>query len=65
MPDPDTDLTSAQLAARLQVNVESIRRWAAAGRIPHMSLPGGRLRFNLTDVRQALAAKPDNIEATP
>jgi excisionase family DNA binding protein len=43
-------LTSGDVAARLGVSSETIRRWAVQGLIPHMRTPKGHLRFTDSDV---------------
>lgn len=45
MADDTPMLTTEQVARRLNVNAETIRRWAAAGKLAAVTLPSGRLRF--------------------
>ncbi len=50
-----TDLIKAKdLAEKLQVNIETVRRWTRAGTIPHIKL-GASKRYNLERVLAALA----------
>lgn len=48
-------LTTEQVARRLNVNAETIRRWVKAERLPAVTLPSGRLRFR-PEVVDALIA---------
>ena len=52
-PDYDDDevLTVANAAELFGVSVETIRRWADAGRLPSFRTLGGRRRFRWADVR--------------
>lgn len=52
---PPPMLTTKQVARRLNVDDETIRRWAAAGKLPAVTLPSGRLRFR-PEVVDALIA---------
>lgn len=54
-------LTTEQLADRLQVSVEHIRRMTAAGQLPHLRLGPRRVRYELPAVLDALrvAREPD------
>jgi excisionase family DNA binding protein len=47
-------LTAPQVAVRLNVSEQTVRRWAASGRLPAARLPGGRLRFAPADVDKLL-----------
>lgn len=53
MPNPDL-LTPAKAGALLGVSDETMRRWAAAGKIRHVRLPSGKIRFHRDDVTAAL-----------
>jgi excisionase family DNA binding protein len=58
MPD---EYVSAPAAARLlQISDETIRRWAATGRIRYLRMPSGQLRF----LRADLDAIMEPIEPT-
>lgn len=51
MPEPATpDLSCREAADRLGVTRETVRRWALAGKIRHVRLPSGTLRFRSGDV---------------
>lgn len=39
------DLTSEDMANRLQVHIDTVRRWARENRIQYYRLPGGSYRF--------------------
>ena len=41
-------LTSREVAARYNVNVKTVARWAADGKIPHFRTPGGHIRVRET-----------------
>ena len=47
-------LTADELAVRLKVKPETIRRWARAGIIPFMKLSAKIIRFDALTVQQAL-----------
>lgn len=53
-------ITAAELAAILQVPISTCWRWARAGQVPCVRLPGGRrmVRFDLAAVEAALEAGP-------
>lgn len=40
-----TFLTSAEVAKRLRVHVETVRRWARSGLLTPVRTPGGQMRF--------------------
>jgi excisionase family DNA binding protein len=49
------ELLSAPAAARLLgVSDETLRRWAADGRIRHIRMPSGQLRFRPADIAAIL-----------
>ena len=50
--------TAAQIGARLAVSARTVRRWAAAGRIPAVRLNRRDLRFHWPTVEQVLTGKP-------
>jgi excisionase family DNA binding protein len=55
----DELLTSAQVAAEYQVNIETVRRWAREGQLPTAILtPGGHRRFRRSDVEALLTPGP-------
>ena len=43
-------LTTSAVAELLQVSDETVRRYAEAGRIRHIRLPSGQLRFLPADI---------------
>lgn len=53
---PPEILTSDELAARLRVNTETIRRLTRKGEIPFMRL-GGEYRYDWAAVLQAIQSK--------
>ncbi len=55
-------LTAGQLAKLLQISESSVHRLRRQGRIPAVMLTPRLIRFNLRDVRAALAAQHDNGE---
>jgi excisionase family DNA binding protein len=59
---PDDLLTSTEVAARLGVSDETVRRWADTRRITHIRFPSGQLRFRPEDVDAIL--RPVEPEAS-
>jgi excisionase family DNA binding protein len=55
-------LTAGQLAKMLQISESSVHRLRRQGRIPAVMLTPRLIRFNLRDVRAALAAAKDEGE---
>jgi excisionase family DNA binding protein len=52
---PERLLTTAEIAAALHVNAQTVQRWVRAGRIrPTATTPGGQYRFRLDDVLEQL-----------
>jgi excisionase family DNA binding protein len=48
---PNTELlTAQQVAKRLSVHVESVRRWTRTGDLAAVRLPSGRYRYRSEDV---------------
>lgn len=48
---PNTELlTAQQVAERLAVHVESVRRWTRQGDLAAVRLPSGRYRYRAEDV---------------
>lgn len=43
-------LTAQQVAERLSVHPESVRRWTREGRLVAIALPSGRKRYRVEDV---------------
>lgn len=55
----DTDLlTAPQVAEALQVSDETVRRWAADGRLPSIVLPSGKRRYRRADIDAILSPEP-------
>lgn len=49
-----TLLTAPQVAKRLDVSDETVRRWVKKGQIPHIKLPSGHTRFREEDIAELL-----------
>lgn len=49
-----TDLATGAAAAVLGVSDETLRRWADQGKVRHIRLPSGRLRFRRDDLEAML-----------
>ena len=49
-------LTCAQVADEVGVSTRTVMRWVAAGDLPAVRLPGGRLRVAQADLAARLAA---------
>lgn len=55
-----TLLTADELAGRLSVQPETIRKWSRTGRIPRVELSRKVIRYNLADVLATLeSARPN------
>jgi excisionase family DNA binding protein len=53
---PNTELLTAQeVAKRLSVHPESVRRWTREGKLASVPLPSGRKRYRLEDVEALLS----------
>lgn len=63
MQADDDLLSTGQAARRLQVSIDTIRRWGEAGRLPMVKTPTGNRRFRRADV-EALLVPVDPTEAT-
>ena len=50
----DRLLTPGEVAALFRVDPKTVTRWAAAGRISSIRLPGGHRRFRTSEVRRVL-----------
>ena len=56
--NPDELLSANQIAAELNVSIETVRRWLASGRLPKIKLNGGPLvRARRRDVAALLNAR--------
>ena len=53
-PDPDELMTPGEVAAQFHVHPETVRRWAAAGRITSVKTPGGHRRLRRSEVAALL-----------
>ena len=52
---PNTELLTAQeVAERLSVHPESVRRWTREGKLAAVPLPSGRKRYRAEDVEALL-----------
>ena len=55
---PEPPLTTADIAARLQVNRRTITKWVQAGVLtPAITTPGGRYRWRWSEVEAQLRAQ--------
>lgn len=63
------NLKTSQLAAAMHINPQTVRYHARKGTIPHDRTPGGHRRFDLAEVRVALAANgtaaPARVAGSP
>ena len=50
-------LSGRELAARLRLSPDTIRRWAAEGRIPSLLISANRRRFDWDSVLEALGCR--------
>lgn len=56
-------LTARQLAEQLQVSESTVHRLRRSGRIPAVYVTDRLVRYNLRDVRRALAKSNDRVAA--
>jgi excisionase family DNA binding protein len=54
----ETWLTSAEVAAIVRVDRKTVARWAQAGKLESIRLPGGQRRYALSVIRAWLAGSP-------
>ena len=54
---PAVQLTTAAAAAHLGVSASTLRRWAQDGRVRHILMPSGRMRFDPADLDAYLAPR--------
>lgn len=55
--DIDTDdglLTPGEVASLFRVDPKTVSRWAAAGKIPSITTPGGHRRFRASAIRRLM-----------
>ncbi len=57
MTPDEVHLTTPDAAKRLGVGTSTLRRWAKEGRVRHVLLPSGRMRFAVTDLDAYLAPR--------
>lgn len=57
-------LTASQLAEVLQISQSTVHRLRRQGRIPSVMVTPRLIRFNLRDVRSALATQPKDVRNT-
>lgn len=57
MTDGERTLTSGQVAQELGVSAASVQRYARVGKIPHDVTLGGHYRFNMEEIRVAVAGE--------
>ena len=50
MTPPPKLLTTGKAAERIGVSIGTLRRWANAGRVRHVLMPSGRMRFDPADL---------------
>lgn len=53
-------LTAAEVADRLEVHVESVRRWAREGKLDAVTLPSGRRKFRAVDVDRIVTGSAES-----
>ena len=53
-------LTTAEVAARLNVSTWTIRQWDASGKLPAIRTPGGHRRYRESDVNRVLGIQQEN-----
>lgn len=62
MAHPDV-LNSSDVAALFDVSLETVSRWADAGKLAHFRTPGGHYRFRREDVEAFLRPVNPTAEA--
>lgn len=55
MPNTEPLLTAEDVAKRLNVHTETVRRWTRDGKLPAVRLPNRAVRFRSEDVEALLA----------
>lgn len=53
-------LTSTEVARQLGVTSETVRRWCKAGKVTHLVLPSGQVRFRPADIAAMVATVAAN-----
>lgn len=56
-PEIEPLMTPAEVAAMWNVNAETVRRWAVAGKLTVILTPGGQRRYSAAEVRALMAGK--------
>jgi excisionase family DNA binding protein len=59
MPDFESLMTPAEVAACFKVDPKTVTRWAKAGKITAIRTLGGHRRYRETEVRALLARVPE------
>lgn len=54
---PESLMTSREVAAVFNVSPYTVTRWAGSGKLPHLRTVGGHLRFREADMRVVLQAQ--------
>lgn len=55
------DLTTGEAAELLGVHSETLKRWAAAGKVSGLKTPGGRWRFRRPDLEAFIDAHVSTV----
>jgi len=58
MADADELLTVDEVAERVKVNPETVRRWIKSGRLPAVRPAGGPYRIHSTDLDHLFGSAP-------
>lgn len=63
VPEEDRLLTRAEAAAELGIGVQSVTRWAEAGKLTAVRTPGGHRRYRAADVARLKRKRARKAEA--
>ena len=61
-PDTPELLNTNEVAALCEVEPDTVRIWARIGRIPVITLPGGRKRFRREDIERMLTPTEPTVQ---